>query len=82
MAYLTESNQDSSATVLLVEDDRPLLEFFSRVLPRDGYGVLEADNGVEAMQVSEEHSDDLIDVLLSDVQSPYLVWIEFSGRLR
>ena len=82
MAYLTESNQDSSATVLLVEDDRPLLEFFSRVLRRDGYRVLEAENGVEALKVAEDHSDDRIDVLLSDVAMPYMDGIQLAERLR
>ena len=82
MAYHTESNQDSSATVLLVEDDRPLLEFFSRVLRRDGYRVLEAENGVEALKVAEDHSDDRIDVLLSDVAMPYMDGIQLAERLR
>ena len=47
LVHFTESNTDASATVLLVEDDRPLLEFFSTVLRRDGHTVLEAENGAE-----------------------------------
>ena len=82
MAYLTESNQDSSATVLLVEDDRSMLEFLSAVLRRDGYRVLEAENGVEALKVAEDHSDDRIDVLLSDVAMPYMDGIQLAERLR
>ena len=82
MANLTESNQDSTVTVLLVEDDLPLLEFFSRVLQRDGYRVLEAENGVEALKVAEDHSDDRIDILLSDVAMPYMDGIQLAERLR
>ena len=82
MVHFTESNTDASATVLLVEDDRPLLEFFSRVLRRDGYRVLEAENGVEALKVAEDHSDDRIDVLLSDVAMPYMDGIQLAERLR
>ena len=82
MANLTESNQDSSVTVLLVEDDRSMLEFLSAVLRRDGYRVLEAENGVEALKVAEDHSDDRIDVLLSDVAMPYMDGIQLAERLR
>ena len=43
-------NRDANATVLVVEDDQPLLEFFSALLRREGYRILAAANGVEAWQ--------------------------------
>ena len=82
MADFTEPNQDLSATVLLVEDDRPLLSFFSSVLRQEGYKVLEAVNGVEALMAAESQSDDRIDILLSDVAMPYMDGIQLAERLR
>ena len=82
MADAREPNENPRATVLLVEDDRPLLEFFSAVLRRDGYKVLEAGNGVEALKISDGLSDDRIDILFSDVAMPYMDGIQLALRLR
>lgn len=82
---MNESNeikQEFNAAVLLVEDDRPLLEFFSTVLKRDGYQVFEAGNGVEALEFIEGHPDQRIDILLSDVAMPYMGGIQLSERLK
>ena len=37
----------NGAPAVLLEDERPLLAFFSTVLRRDGFNVLEAGNGSE-----------------------------------
>ena len=65
-----EPNGEVAATVLLVEDDRPLLEFFSSILKRDGYKVLVAGTGREALEIANSRPDDRIDILLSDVAMP------------
>lgn len=82
MAEITNSNQDGNATVLLVEDNRPLLQFFSTVLRREGYTVLEAENGVEALDIAEGRPNDRIDILLSDVAMPHMGGIQLAERLR
>ena len=79
--HFTESNTDASATVLLVEDDRPLLEFFSTVLRRDGHTVLEAENGAEALELSEGHTGGPIDILLTDVVLPYMDGAQLAERI-
>ena len=53
LAESNGNNQDMSATILLVEDDEPLLEFFSTVLRREGYNVLTAENGPEALEIAK-----------------------------
>ena len=75
-------NQDGTATVLVVEDDQPLLEFFSVLLRRDGYRILLAENGMEALAIAESNPNDRIDVLLSDVAMPYMGGIQLAERLR
>jgi len=61
-------------TVLVAEDAAPVRAVMREVLERQGYRVLEAANGAEALQVAAMH-DGPIHLLLTDVVMPIL-----SGR--
>ncbi len=76
------TNQEMGATILLVEDDEPLLEFFSTILRREGYSVLSALNGVEALGIAEARPNDPIHILFSDVAMPYMGGIQLAESLR
>jgi two-component system cell cycle sensor histidine kinase/response regulator CckA len=56
-------------TILLVEDEEGLRQLNARGLASRGYTVLEAGNGVEAMEVLES-SDRQVDLVVSDVVMP------------
>jgi two-component system, cell cycle sensor histidine kinase and response regulator CckA len=56
-------------TILLVEDEEGLRALNARGLASRGYTVLEAGNGVEAIEVLEGH-DGEIDLVVSDVVMP------------
>jgi two-component system cell cycle sensor histidine kinase/response regulator CckA len=58
-----------SGRVLLVEDEDVVRSFAVRALKRQGYEVLEASTGVEALEVMEKY-DDKIDIVVSDVVMP------------
>ncbi|MCU1490031.1 MAG: Histidine kinase, partial [Acidimicrobiaceae bacterium] len=58
-----------SGTVLLAEDDDDLRRLVRRVLSHNGYQVLEATSGAEALAIARRH-DGRIDVLVSDVLMP------------
>ena len=58
-----------AATVLVVEDDRALARVLARTLEREGYEVLSAPDGDQAIRLADE-SDRPIDVVLSDVVMP------------
>ena len=68
-------------TILLVEDQPPLLELSREFLERLGYNVLTADLPEKAMQISHEFGG-TIDMLLTDVLMPGMNGRELGYRLR
>ena len=58
-----------TTTILLVEDEAPLRNVGRRILEREGYRVLVAGDGVEAMEVYRQHRDEL-DLVISDLAMP------------
>ena len=70
-----------SGTVLLVEDEEAVRHLARRVLVANGYRVLEASNGEDALLVWQKHSAE-IDVLVTDVVMPKLGGQGLVNRLR
>jgi two-component system cell cycle sensor histidine kinase/response regulator CckA len=56
-------------TILLVEDEEGLRQLNARGLASRGYTVIEAGNGIEAIEMLEE-SDGEVDLVVSDVVMP------------
>ena len=54
-------------TILLVDDEPAILKLTSETLNREGYSVLCADDGVEALKLLEENT---VHLMLSDVVMP------------
>jgi CheY-like chemotaxis protein len=64
-----EPPRGGNETILLVEDDAILRKNTSRSLQRWGYQVLEATNGLEALQLWPERHQH-VDLLLTDMVMP------------
>jgi nitrogen-specific signal transduction histidine kinase len=71
----------SGATILLVEDERPVRSTVRRLLERHGYRVLEAANGLDALELVTSRASE-INLVLSDMVMPGMGGTELAGRVR
>jgi PAS domain S-box-containing protein len=71
----------SGATILLVEDERPVRSTVRRLLERHGYTVLEAGNGQDALALVIDRGGE-IDLVLSDMVMPGMGGMELADRVR
>jgi PAS domain S-box-containing protein len=78
---LTEDVTVPTETILLVEDEDPTREAVHRTLVRAGYKVMEARNGVEALEVAGTH-EGAIDLVLTDSMMPEMGGAELARQLR
>jgi PAS domain S-box-containing protein len=69
-------------TVLLVEDDPSVWNLADRFLRGQGYKVLGATNGNEAIQIAQEHLKEKIHLLLTDMVMPQMGGKELVGRFK
>jgi PAS domain S-box-containing protein len=70
-----------SETLLLVEDETEVRELVKNILTAQGYQVLVAQDGVEALQVAGEYKEP-IHLLLTDVVMPRMSGRELADQLR
>jgi two-component system cell cycle sensor histidine kinase/response regulator CckA len=68
-------------TVLLAEDDDLVRKAARRILETDGYQVIEASNGAEALSVAEQFGG-AIDLLLTDMVMPRMNGRDLAVALR
>jgi len=66
--------------VLLLEDEKSIRDFVRINLKREGYAVVEAATGEEALEIAESQAD--IDIAILDVMLPGIDGFEVCGRLR
>ena len=77
---LDHPSLESGGTVLVIEDDPGVRHLTRRTLEREGYQVLEAEDGEEGLRIVEERSGD-IDLVLTDIEMPRVDGITVARRL-
>jgi CheY-like chemotaxis protein len=89
VADISEGETDDSEalprgteTLLLVEDEPAVRRLGARVLEHQGYTVLEAANGGEALRISEDYGVQRIQLLLTDMVMPQMGGRALADRLR
>ena len=65
-------------TILIVEDDQDIMEVITILLRREGYNVLRAANGKEALEQVNKNPD----LFILDVMLPDLDGVEVCRRIR
>src|SRR3984957_3749295 len=68
-------------TVLIVEDEAALREVTKRIFVRNGYKVITAANGPDALDVASSHPGE-IHLLVTDVVMPQMLGKEVAERMR
>ncbi|MDE2306354.1 MAG: response regulator [Gammaproteobacteria bacterium] len=68
-----------AATILAVDDSASMRQMVGFTLRRAGYEVVEAEDGVEALEFAREHS---VDLVLTDVNMPRMDGITLVRELR
>jgi PAS domain S-box-containing protein len=76
----TPRRSPAEATVLVVDDEPSVRLVVMRILERDGYTVLTAGDGDEALEIARTHPGQ-IDVMITDVVLPGLQGPEIAERL-
>ena len=76
---MDDRNLTAPASILVVDDDPIVRSLMSATLTRDGFAVIEAEDGVEGCRLYEEHRPDL---LLVDVLMPRMDGYQLCHELR
>ncbi len=79
--HYAEAKRGSGEMVLLVEDEEMLLDLLQALLEENGYRVLTAKDGMQAVDVYRSHAEE-ISVVLSDMGLPKLGGWEAFRRMR
>jgi len=66
---------DSAKTILLVDDEESIMFFLQKLLIREGYNIIKASNGKEAVEIYKSNSAS-IDLILMDIAMPVMSGID------
>ncbi len=78
---VSSTNEERVATVLVVEDQAPVLKVVERSLTRSGFNVITASTPEEGLRLLQEHGS-LVDLLLTDVVMPQMSGPELATKAR
>jgi len=76
-----KSPHGSGETILVVEDDLPILELTQKILSGLGYTVLVSDTPKGAMRLAKEHTGEII-LLVTDMIMPEMNGLELANSLQ
>jgi len=77
---LASADHRGAETVLLVEDEDSVRQLASQILLMNGYRVLQASQGIEAVEVSRRH-EGVIDLMVTDIVMPLMGGPELARSL-
>ncbi len=76
---MEEQVNDYKKTILIVDDEKMIINLLTHNLTREGYNVIEAKDGLEAIEMAQEKRPDLI---LLDIMLPKLDGLSVCKRIK
>ncbi|MEM6457197.1 MAG: response regulator [Acidobacteriota bacterium] len=67
---------------MVVDDEVSIRQLVSIVLERQGYSVIQAEDGAEALDILKAEPDDAIQLIVTDVMMPRMNGVELVKRSR
>ncbi len=77
---MSRSLPSPQSTILVVDDEMPLRRYMARVMADEGYRVLTAADGIEALAVLQM-SGSRVDLVITDVLMPLMTGPELAAQL-
>ena len=74
-----EEEWNDKKTILIVDDEKMILNLLSHNLSREGYNIIEATDGIEAIKIAQEKKPDII---LLDVMLPKMDGLTVCKRIK
>ena len=74
-----EEELDYKKTILIVDDEKMILNLLAHNLEKEGYNVIEASDGLEAINIVQEKK---VDLILLDVMLPKLDGLSVCKRIK
>ena len=71
--------QEHAPRILLIEDDKPILNFLKTSLVNKGYKVMAVESGEEGLSLAAQHAPDLV---ITDLGLPDMDGMDVVARLR
>jgi two-component system cell cycle sensor histidine kinase/response regulator CckA len=78
---MLENSVEKQFTIAVVDDNPAILQLVAKVLRIQGYQVLEARCGAEAMDAAKRH-DKPVDLLVTDIDMPGMDGVSLSREVR
>ncbi len=76
---MEEQVNDYKKTILIVDDEKVIINLLTHNLTREGYNVIKAEDGLEAIEKAQEEKPDLI---LLDIMLPKLDGLSVCKRIK
>lgn len=69
-------------TILFAEDEQSVRKLVSRILLSQGYNVLEAADGLEALELAKKAGPHNIDLLLTDIVMEHMTGVQLAAEIK
>src|SRR5262245_15045909 len=80
MKEVTEAEESPRKTILIAEDEAIVRSMICDVLERENYSVLQAENGLQELNVFEHNKANIL-LVIADVLMPEMNGIELRNRI-